>query len=229
MLDRFEWGRKLARASRLFFFKNDVLRSSHLRGDNKTISRLYDFFAPVYDFLFPRFRSFQDTANHVVTTLVQPGDQVLDLGAGTGFLTMKIAPKVQSVVAMDLNGDMLKRARKKAQKSPFGTNIMINQGSATQLPFKDESFTLVTSSFMEVYLSVPDKVLMLNEIHRVLAPGGRLIFLTGNGEISGRYIKRTQWEEILSQTQFADLEFTELYDVFRVIFGRKAFRGTPAA
>jgi ubiquinone/menaquinone biosynthesis C-methylase UbiE len=231
MLDRFAWGRKLTQASRLFFFKHDVLHSADLAGNQRSIMRLYQLFAPIYDFFFPHFGSYQATANHIVTTLVQPGEHILDLGAGTGFLTLKMAPKAATLVAMDLNPDMLVRARRKAAKNGLLERIGFNQGCATRLPFRDGSFSLVTSSFMEVYLPLPDKLTMLHEIHRVLAPGGRLIFMTGNGEVSRRYIKQQQWEGILAAASFGDLEFTELYDVFRVIFARKVVRPAllPAA
>jgi ubiquinone/menaquinone biosynthesis C-methylase UbiE len=223
-LDKFGWGRKLARETRLFFFKHDMLGSSKLRGNPKTIQKIYDIVAPIYDFFFPHFDSYQGTADHIVNNLVESGDRILDLGAGTGFLTVKMAPKAASVVAMDLNRDMLSRARKNALKERVTGKVAYNIGNAVQLPFADGSFSLVTSAFMEVYLTVPEKVQMLREIHRVLKPGGRLIFMTGNGELSGRYIKRVQWETILSETSFGETEFTDLYDVLRVIHARKRER-----
>jgi len=227
MLDRFTWGRKLTQASRLFFFKHDMLRSASFRGDTKTIMRLYDFFAPVYDLFFPRIQTYTATVNHIVTSLVQPGDQVLDLGAGTGILTVRMAPKASSVVAMDLHEAMLQRARKKAKRLGVEDKITLAQGNAMHLPFRDGSFSLVTSGFMEVYLTIPEKVTLMNEIRRVLVPGGRAIFMTGNGEVSGRYIKGAQWMDILNKTRFSDVKFTDLYDVFRIIFARKAFGDRP--
>jgi len=227
MLDRFSWGRKLAQASRLFFFRNDLLRSKSFQGtDTKTLMRLYDYFAPVYDLLFPKIQSYTATANHIVTSLVQPGDQILDLGAGTGILAVKMAPKAEHVVAFDLHEAMLKRAGKKASKLGLSDKIAMTQGNALALPFRDETFSLVTSGFMEVYLTIPEKVAMMREIHRVLVPGGRVIFMTGNGEVSGRYIKKAHWLEIMEETAFSDAKFTDLYDVFRVIFARKS---TPTA
>ena len=223
-LDKYAWGRKLSRNTRLFFFKHDALRSAKLAGDMATVNRLYDYFAPVYDFFFPHVESYSQTANHVVTNLVEPGDRVLDLGAGTGLLTVMMAPKVGSIVAMDLNRAMLERARKKCVKRGVGSKVTYNQGNACQLPFKDASFTIVTSAFMEVYLTVEEKTAMLSEIHRVLAPGGRVIFMTGNGEVSGRYIKRWQWDEIFQKTSYGQVEYTDLYDVFRVIAARRVER-----
>ena len=223
-LDKYGWGRKLSRATRLFFFKHDALRSAKLAGDAKTVDRLYDYFAPVYDFLFPHVESYGDTAQHIVNNLIESGDRVLDLGAGTGILTVMMAPKAASVVACDLNRAMIERARKKSIKRGVAAKISYNQGNATELPFRDGSFTVVTSAFMEVYLTVEEKTEMLREIHRVLAPGGRVIFMTGNGEVSGRYIKRWQWEQIFGNTSYGNVEFTDLYDVFRVISAKRAER-----
>lgn len=215
-LDKFAWGRKLAKNTRLFFFKHDTLRSSNLRGDAGTVNRIYDYVAPLYDFFFPHVDSYQDTVDHIVDNLISSGDAVLDLGAGTGILTVKIAPKAARVVACDLNRAMLERARKKCQKHQV-PGVTFNIGNACQLPFADGSFTVVVSGFMEVYLTIPEKTKMLAEIHRVLAPGGRVVFMTGNGEVSGRYIKQPQWEAIFRDTSYGDVSFTDLYDVFRVI------------
>lgn len=222
MLDRFDWGRKLARATRLFFFKHDVLRSAQLAGKPETIMRLYDFFAPVYDYLFPRFQTYQATGDHVLEHRVLPDDVVLDLGAGTGFLSLKLAGKARRVVAMDLHHKSLVKAREKARERGVTGSLVYNQGTATELPFTQGAFNLVTSGFMEVYLTIPEKRAMLDEIRRVLAPGGRVVFMTGNGDISGRYIPRSTWDEILSDAGFADVEVTTLFDVYRVICARKS-------
>lgn len=223
-LDKFGWGRKLSKATRLWFFKHDTLRSSNLRGNTTTVAKIYDYVAPIYDFFFPHVDSYQDTVDHIVDNLLVAGDRILDLGAGTGILTVKMAPKAEHVVACDLNRKMLERAQKKCAKRGLAKKVSYNLGNACQLPFADGSFSVVVSGFMEVYLTVEEKAAMLREIHRVLKPGGRVVFMTGNGEVSGRYIKRGQWEEIFRDTSYNDLTFTDLYDVFRVIHARRAER-----
>jgi ubiquinone/menaquinone biosynthesis C-methylase UbiE len=223
-LDKFDWGRKLSKATRLFFFKHDTLRSGKLRGDHKTVARIYDFVAPIYDFFFPHVETYAQTVDYIVQNLVHEDDRILDLGAGTGIQTVPMAAKAKFVVAGDLNAKMLGKARKKAIKAGVAHKTAYNLGNACQLPYADGAFTLVASGFMEVYLTIPEKIQMLREIHRVLAPGGRVVFFSGNGEVSGRYIKRAQWESILSDTSFGDIEITDHYDVFRVIHARKRER-----
>jgi ubiquinone/menaquinone biosynthesis C-methylase UbiE len=223
-LDKFGWGRKLAKATRLFFFKHDTLNSAKLRGDPKTVARIYDFVAPIYDFFFPHVETYSQTVEYIVTNLVTEDDRVLELGAGTGIQTVPMAAKARFVVAADLNSKMLEKGRKKARKHGVSHKISYNLGNACQLPYADQSFSLVFSGFMEVYLTIPEKIQMMREIHRVLAPGGRVVFFSGNGEVSGRYIKRAQWESIFSDTSFGDVDITEHHDVFRVIHARKRER-----
>lgn len=223
-LDKFGWGRKLAKATRLFFFKHDTLNSAKLRGDPKTVARIYDFVAPIYDFFFPHVETYSQTVDYIVTNLIQEDDLILDLGAGTGIQTVPFAGKARFVVAADLNSKMLGRAKKKAAKAGVTHKIAYSLGNACQLPYADASFTVVASGFMEVYLTIPEKIQMMREIHRVLKPGGRVVFFSGNGEVSGRYIKRAQWESILSDTSFGDVDITDHHDVFRVIHARKRER-----
>lgn len=217
-----KWVQKVGRSLRLFFFKNDVLRSSHLRGDDRSIMRMYRYFAPIYDFIFPHFASFQKTIDRMNERFVPEGSRILDLGAGTGIVSLKTARKARHVVALDLAIAMLQKAQKKAKKQGMLEKHSSCQASALQLPYKDRRFDGVISSFMEVYLDIPQKKEMLREVHRILQPGGRVTFITGVGELSGRYILREKWDEILKATGFDDVQYEDLFDVYRLVSGRKS-------
>ena len=217
---------RISRRLRIFFFKNDVLRSSHLRGDDSTIQNIYAIFAPVYDWIFPHIGSFQDTIDRMNDVYINDGDRVLDLGAGTGIVSLKTAVKASLVVAFDLQEKMLVQARKKAIRQGLIQKIDICQGSATELPFKVESFHSVISSFMEVYLDIPNKRRMLDEVHRILYDKGRVTFITGVGELSGRYILKDVWEEILAGAGFGDIQFEDRHDVLRLVSAVKIAAGS---
>ncbi|MGB5211550.1 MAG: methyltransferase domain-containing protein [Gammaproteobacteria bacterium] len=101
---------------------------------------------------------------------ISDGDDVLDVGCGTGVFAREVTRRVGangSVTGIDLSESMLGVAREMAAGVDF------HQGSATNLPFEDASFDAVVSSFMLMF--VPDPAQAIREMQRVLRPGGRLV------------------------------------------------------
>ena len=107
--------------------------------------------------------------------LIKPGDSVLDVGCGTGEVTLlaKIRAKQGSVYGIDPAPEMIAVARKKASRK--GLEIDFRVGVIEALPFPDSSIDVVTSSLMMHHLPQDLKERGLVEIYRVLKPGGRLL------------------------------------------------------
>jgi demethylmenaquinone methyltransferase/2-methoxy-6-polyprenyl-1,4-benzoquinol methylase len=109
---------------------------------------------------------------------LKPGQCVLDLAGGTGDLTRLMAPRVGRkglVVLSDINAAMLGNGRSQLLDKGIAGNVDFAQANAEQLPFRDNSFDLVTMAFG--LRNVTDKQQALNSIYRVLRPGGRLLVL----------------------------------------------------
>jgi len=104
---------------------------------------------------------------------LSPGDHVLDVGAGTGSLSLAVAQHLPEgrVVGIDPTGEMLARARQHAQASGMAGRVEFRQEAAESLPFPDASFDAVVSSIALHHTTVRQS---LREIFRVLKPGGRL-------------------------------------------------------
>ncbi len=107
---------------------------------------------------------------------VQPGHRVLDLAGGTGDLARAFAPKVGPnglVVHTDINLAMLSRGRDRLLDE--GIALPTTLCNAEVLPFADGSFDRVTVAFGLRNMTHKDKA--LDEMQRVLKPGGRLLVL----------------------------------------------------
>ena len=103
---------------------------------------------------------------------VQPGERALDLACGTGDIAFAAAAKGARVVGLDLTHRMLQLAAQKSRAAEFVT------GDMTSMPFPSQAFDLVTAGYG--LRNVPDLNLAIDEIARVLRPGGRLLSLDFN-------------------------------------------------
>jgi ubiquinone/menaquinone biosynthesis C-methylase UbiE len=105
--------------------------------------------------------------------LAEAAGRVLEIGGGTGTNLAFYDGSIESLVITEPEAPMLRRLQRKAQEqAPLATVL---RAPAEQLPFDDESFDTVVSTL--VLCGVDDQALALREAHRVLRPGGRLLFI----------------------------------------------------
>src|SRR4051794_26062219 len=106
---------------------------------------------------------------------IEPGDNVLDVACGPGNFTRSFAREAGDdglVVGLDASKSMLERALQEG----VPPNVAYVRGDASRLPFDDEAFDAVCC-FAALYF-IADPLKALDEITRVLAPGGRVAILT---------------------------------------------------
>ena len=105
----------------------------------------------------------------------EPTDVAVDVGAGTGLLTLALAPSVERVWAVDIAPLMSEYLRAKAASAELD-NVEVVTASAVSLPLVDASADIVVSNYCFHHLPDEGKERALGEVHRVLRPGGRLVF-----------------------------------------------------
>jgi ubiquinone/menaquinone biosynthesis C-methylase UbiE len=111
----------------------------------------------------------------VVEATVREGDQVLDAGAGTGATGLMAARKAGMsghVTLFDLSDDMLAVARDKAAREGLLDRLTFSTGDMVRLPFSDESFDVVLSTYSLCPLYDPEAG--ARELYRVARPGGQI-------------------------------------------------------
>lgn len=128
--------------------------------------QMWDSFAPAALFTTP-------VAGHLVRfAQIRPGEAVLDVATGTGVAAITAARAGAKVNGLDLNAGLLEHARDNARLA--GLDIVWTEGDAESLPYRDASFDAVLSQFGHMF--APRADVAVNEIRRVLKPGGRFAF-----------------------------------------------------
>ncbi|MGN6587677.1 MAG: class I SAM-dependent methyltransferase [Solirubrobacterales bacterium] len=121
--------------------------------------------------------------------LAQARGRVMEVGAGTG-LNLELYPRegLDSLVLTEPDPHMVKQLRQRAAKNCPGAELMV--AGAENLPFADDSFDTVVVTL--VLCTVRDPAAALQEIKRILKPGGQLLFLE---HVRSRSPQLAKWQD----------------------------------
>lgn len=168
-------------------------------GKRRYVRRLFATIADRYDFITRVLSYGQDRRwkrRLLDLARLQPTDRLLDLACGTGDLLFAAEPHVARAVGLDVTFRMLQLAREKqrgkGRRTPFSArddgkmgsdplfrySIFLVQGDMLALPFAAAQFDVATTGYG--LRNVPDLPQAIAELHRILAPGGRLLSLDFN-------------------------------------------------
>jgi len=136
---------------------------------------------------------------------IKEGETIVDLGSGAGidcFIAAKKLGRKGKVIGIDMTDEMVEKATRSAEKvaKVLGYNVVeFRKGNIMELPVEDNSVDLVISNC--VINLTEDKTKVLDEIYRILKPGGRFIIsdIVSDKPIPG-YMKRDKelWNACLS-------------------------------
>jgi SAM-dependent methyltransferase len=133
----------------------------------------WKYFAPLEAMTTPPAAHLVKHAN------VRAGQDVLDVGCGTGVVAITAARIGARVRGLDLTPELLERARENARIA--SVEIEFREGDVEALPFEDAAFDVVLSQFGHMFAPRPD--IALAEMLRVLKPGGTIAFATWPSEL----------------------------------------------
>jgi ubiquinone/menaquinone biosynthesis C-methylase UbiE len=126
-------------------------------------TKFFDLTAPFYEWV--HFSGQKKTLEFFIREkFLRPDYDVIDLAGGTGRVAEKIVPLVRSVTVVDASEPMLAVCRKK------GVNAIA--GFAEKIPFADDSVDRII--VIDAFHHFQDQIAALNEMHRVLKPGGQV-------------------------------------------------------
>jgi phosphatidylethanolamine/phosphatidyl-N-methylethanolamine N-methyltransferase len=135
------------------------------------IKARYNRIAGIFDAMEVLMEFRAKTWRQVLWNTVQTG-RILDVGVGTGK-NLPYYPKSGEIVGIDLSDRMLAKACQRAKDLQIP--VELREMDAQALNFPDDSFDTVVASF--VFCSVPDPVLGLRELGRVVKPAGKILLL----------------------------------------------------
>ena len=162
------------------------LRRALLTPDSKSryVRSLFATIADRYDFITVALSYGQDRGwKRRLVALAQPaaGRRALDLATGTGDIAYALASSGARVVGLDITHRMIELAMGKAGERAGSCSFLV--GDMIALPFPDRSFDLVTTGYG--LRNVPDLAVAVDEIARVLTPGGLALSLDFNRPANG--------------------------------------------
>ena len=153
-------------------------------GKSRYVRSLFATIADRYDFTTVALSYGQDRGwKRRLVALARPaaGRRALDLATGTGDIALSLAASGARVVGLDITPRMIELAMVKARERPEACAFIV--GDMLALPFPDRSFDLVTTGYG--LRNVPDLAVAVDEIARVLTPGGLALSLDFNRPANG--------------------------------------------
>lgn len=179
---------------------------------------LYRWMAGHYDaaidHLFSDYRRM--TEQLVEQAGLAPAVRVLDLGCGTGMVTLPAAADADMVVGLDLSDAMLAKLQRKASTVPKPPPHLL-QADVLHMPLAANSFDMVFTSFMLPHLTKTETQYLMSEVARVLTHGGRFAALSGLDAVTDVYPSATEWRAWLEKAGFQDITLREQANAYRMV------------
>ena len=155
--------------------------------------------------------------SHVADEIVAhlPGEEILDIGTGPGYLPIEIAKRSANVriTGIDLSRKLLDMARSNAAKAGLSDRLTFQLGDAGRIEFKDASYDMVISTGM--LHSLKDPVKVIQEIYRVLKASGEA-WIFDPARVSGA-VDRNKWKASLNLRERFFLKLFQLSGLHKPI------------
>ena len=139
---------------------------------------------------------------------LQPDDELLEIGFGSGVFIKKYASHVSRIAGLDYSEDMVKLASSINESLVKSGKAEFKHGNVSAIPWNDNTFSAVVGIETFFFWSEPEA--SLKEVFRVLAPEGRLVLEMGYNKDDGK--DHTKAEEKYNLTLYSGEEMRALLE-----------------
>ena len=147
---------------------------------------------------------FKETARQVAER-ARPGSEVLEVAPGPGYLAIEMAKRNFRVTALDISESFVRIARRNAAEA--GVPVDVRHGNASQMPFADSTFDFIVC--VAAFKNFSDPIGALDEMHRVLRPGGEASIFDLNKDAAPedvadevRNMRLSAWDSLMTRWTF---------------------------
>ncbi len=156
--------------------------------DKETITKAYARWAPVYDLVFGTV--FESGRRAAIDAAERVGGRILEVGVGTG-IALPDYKRTSRVCGVDISEPMLRKAQERVTELGLTHVEGLWVMDAEHLSFPDASFDVVVAQY--VVTTVPNPEATLDELARVLKPGGEIVLVSRVGAEAGLRRALEQW------------------------------------
>jgi ubiquinone/menaquinone biosynthesis C-methylase UbiE len=159
----------------------NTMSDTDILGEDKLMKSQMEKIVPSYDSYMKKVTLGRERVLREETVnlaQVKPGDCILEIGCGTGTLTLAAKRRAGAsgkAFGIDIIPGMIEASQRKAAEA--NEEITFRSGSIDDIPFSANQFDVVMCSFMIFHMSETTRRKGIAEIHRVLKPQGRLLVL----------------------------------------------------
>ncbi len=189
--------------------------------NKKDTSEWFKDWSNEYDNTLGKIDRHQQLLNRAVElSNVKNGEKVLDIGCGTGLLSLKFLEKADcSITGIDSSQEMLSLFSSKIKQLNLTDRVTLKLEDASALDFKPNTFDIAASTVALHHLK--NKQPTINKIHNILKPGGRFVLgdidmdTTGDVTDPKRLLRMLEWlteEFVLALTWGGTEAFSRMYD-----------------
>ncbi|TSJ62735.1 methyltransferase domain-containing protein [Starkeya sp. 3C] len=156
--------------------------------DRSTVEEAYARWAPIYDVVFGAV--FEPGRKAALQAAERIGGRILEFGVGTGF-ALPNYKRTNRLVGVDISEPMLQKARERVEKEKLDHVEGLCLMDGAHMGFADNSFDVVMAQFVITVVPHPEET--LDEMARVLKPGGEIILVNHLGAEDGPRAAFEKW------------------------------------